>query len=93
MTQYGVIRHACTQSNSHAGTPHTVDASPTDRTHTIHPTPRMTTQITTPTDDDAFTTDTTSLTDVGTRADRAPMMFSPTSSAVMGQFETEADDA
>ncbi|MFC6865471.1 hypothetical protein ACFQGE_18650 [Halomicroarcula sp. GCM10025817] len=53
----------------------------------------MTTQITTPTDDDAFTTDSASFPETRSRSDRAPMMFSPTSAAVMGQFDTEADQA
>jgi hypothetical protein len=52
----------------------------------------MTTRITTPTDDDAFSTTTFAAGDARTRSDRAPMMFSPTSSAVMGQFDTEADE-
>ncbi|MFC7020866.1 MULTISPECIES: hypothetical protein [Haloarcula] len=51
----------------------------------------MTTQITTPADDDAFTTDSTSFAENRSRSDRAPMMFSPTSGALMGQFDTEAD--
>ncbi len=50
----------------------------------------MTTQITTPTDDDAYPTDQTTF-DMRGRSDGAPMMFSPTSSATAGQFDTEAD--
>jgi len=48
----------------------------------------MTTQITTPTDDDAYpTTDF----DRRTATDGAPLLFSPTSTATAGQFDTEAD--
>lgn len=50
----------------------------------------MTTQITTPTDDDAYPTDRTTF-DTRGRTGGAPMMFSPTSSARAGQFDTEAD--
>ncbi|WP_324758292.1 hypothetical protein [Haloarcula montana] len=50
----------------------------------------MTTRITTPTDDESYPT-TTHLGDTD-RSDRAPMMFSPTSTAAMGQFDTEADE-
>jgi len=49
----------------------------------------MTTRITTPADDDAYPTpqfDNRDSTGGG-----APMMFSPTSSATAGQFDTEAD--
>jgi hypothetical protein len=48
----------------------------------------MTTQITTPTDDDAYPT-----TDFESRSttDGAPLQFSPTSTATAGQFDTEAD--
>ncbi|MFC6973611.1 hypothetical protein ACFQL1_01345 [Halomicroarcula sp. GCM10025709] len=51
----------------------------------------MTTRITTPTDDESYPTTTQTFGDTG-RSDRAPMMFSPTSSAAMGQFDTEADE-
>ncbi|MBX0323553.1 hypothetical protein EGH21_10980 [Halomicroarcula sp. F13] len=53
----------------------------------------MTTRITTPTDDDAYPT--TNPTFDGAHrsgSDRAQMMFSPTSSATAGQFDTEADE-
>ena len=58
----------------------------------------MTTQITTPTDDDAFQTDSQSFSPNDPRDRRATgsagaqMMFSPTSAAQMGQFDTEADE-
>jgi hypothetical protein len=86
MRQKEVIPYACTQSNSFADTPHRLDTRLHDTTHT---TPRMTTRITTPSDDESYpTTQTIGDTD---RSDRAPMMFSPTSSATAGQFDTEAD--
>jgi len=48
----------------------------------------MTTTITTPTDDESYPTP-----DFGARdrTDGAPLMFSPTSTATAGQFDTEAD--
>ncbi|MDS0284185.1 hypothetical protein [Haloarcula onubensis] len=48
----------------------------------------MTTQITTPTDDESYPTP-----DFGSRSatDGAPLQFSPTSTATAGQFDTEAD--
>jgi len=49
----------------------------------------MTTTITTPTDDDAYPSETTF--DRHADSDRAPMMFSPSSTATAGQFDTEAD--
>ncbi|MBV0922687.1 hypothetical protein KTS45_00600 [Halomicroarcula limicola] len=54
----------------------------------------MTTRITTPTDEDAYPTTTSTFGDTGrsSRSDRAPMTFSPTSFATAGQFDTEADD-
>jgi len=49
----------------------------------------MTTTITTPTDDESYPTP-----DFGDRStDGAPLMFSPTSMATAGQFDTEADEA
>ena len=52
----------------------------------------MTTRITTPADDDAYPTETPQFdTHDGSPADGAPMMFSPTSSATAGQFDTDAD--
>jgi len=53
----------------------------------------MTTQITTPADDDAYPTDTPFNREHGTPTDGAPMMFTPTSSATAGQFDTEADQS
>lgn len=50
----------------------------------------MTTQITNPTDDEAFPT-TPSFDEVATRSGAVQLMFSPTSTAEMGQFETEAE--
>ena len=48
----------------------------------------MTTTITTPTDDESYPTP-----DFDTRStDGAPLMFSPTSTATAGQFDTEADE-
>ncbi len=81
-----VVPDACTQSTLAADTPRTGHRLH-DATHT---TPRMTTRITTPTDDESYPT-TTHLGDTD-RSDRAPMMFSPTSTAAMGQFDTEADE-
>ena len=78
-----VVAHACT---------HASDA-PTrgfDARTTLYPdtTPRMTTTITTPTDDESYPTP-----DFDSRStDGAPLMFSPTSTATAGQFDTEADD-
>jgi hypothetical protein len=48
----------------------------------------MTTQITIPTDDDAYPepTDRSS-------CDYAPLLFSPTSHAAAGQFDTEAEQS
>ncbi|WP_254271447.1 hypothetical protein [Haloarcula marina] len=51
----------------------------------------MTTRITTPTDDEAYPTEIPTF-GRESRTDRAPMMFSPTSSATAGQFDTEADE-
>jgi len=48
----------------------------------------MTTTITTPTDDESYPTP-----EFGNRStDGAPLMFSPTSTATAGNFDTEADD-
>jgi hypothetical protein len=49
----------------------------------------MTTTITTPTDDESYPTPEFD----GRSTDDAPMMFSPTSTATAGQFDTEADDS
>ena len=86
MGRKGVVRDACTESTPDHDTPGT-DCRPRDAAHT---TPRMTTRITTPTDDESYPT-TQQFGDTG-RSDRAPMMFSPTSTAAMGQFDTEADE-
>ncbi len=48
----------------------------------------MTTTITTPTDDESYPTP-----EFGSRStDDAQLMFSPTSTATAGHFDTEADD-
>ncbi len=48
----------------------------------------MTTTITTPTDDESYPTP-----EFGHRStDGAPLMFSPTSTATAGHFDTEADE-
>jgi len=48
----------------------------------------MTTTITTPTDDESYPTP-----DFDTRStDGAPLMFSPTSTATAGNFDTEAEE-
>jgi len=52
----------------------------------------MTTRIETPADDEAFPTDTPTFDNTGRTTSRAQMMFSPTSSATMGQFDTESDN-
>lgn len=52
----------------------------------------MTTRITTPADEDAYPTEQPQFDNRNAgRPDGAPMMFSPTSSAAAGQFDTEAD--
>ena len=81
------VRYACTRTPL-SPTRRSPDRQPT---HDPDTTPRMTTQITTPTDDDAYPTDQTSFEPRG-RTDGAPMMFSPTSTATAGHFDTEAED-
>jgi len=52
----------------------------------------MTTRITTPADEDAYPTETPQFDNRdGSTADGAQLMFSPTSSAIAGQFDTDAD--
>lgn len=83
-----VVHYACTRSNSPACTHYRIAFRTTQKPHT---TPRMTTQITRPNDDEAFPT-TPSFNDIGTgKSTYAPLMFSPFSKAKMGQFDTEAD--
>lgn len=83
-----VVSDACTHALL-APNARRPDTRPRDTTHT---TTRMTTQITTPTDDDEYPTDQPAF-DSRTRSPTggAPIMFSPTSDATAGQFDTEAD--
>ena len=48
----------------------------------------MTTTITSPTDDESYPTPDF---DARSSSDGAPLLFSPTSDATAGQFDTEAD--
>jgi len=77
-----VVTHACTQAS--LAPTRRFDCRPPQQPHT--PT-RMTTTITSPTDDESYPTP-----EFGNRStDSAPLMFSPTSTATAGNFDTEAD--
>jgi len=83
------VPNACIRRTPFAPTHHRTAHEPQTATHT---TPRMTTRITTPRNDDSYPTTTLPFDDADSDSGRAPKMFSPTNHATMGQFDTEATD-
>ncbi len=86
-----VILNACIHCTPRTHRPHCTAYKPQTPANT---TPRMTTRITTPRNDDSYPTTTLPFdnADDQSRSRHAPKMFSPTNHATMGQFDTEATD-
>jgi|GEM_PF-1044434 len=86
-----VVPNAYIRRTRFAPTPHCIAYEPQTPADT---TPRMTTRITTPRNDDSYPTTTLPFDDADgqSQSRRAPKMFSPTNHATMGQFDTEATD-
>jgi hypothetical protein len=91
MGQKVVVPNACIRCTPCTRHPHCTAYKPQTPADT---TPRMTTRITTPRNEDSYPTTTLPFdnADDQSRSRRAPKMFSPTNHATMGQFDTEATD-
>jgi hypothetical protein len=84
-----MVLNACIRCTLRTRPPHCTAHEPQTPADT---TPRMTTRITTPRNDDSYPTTTLPFDDAESKSRRAPKMFSPTNHATMGQFDTEATD-